>query len=309
MSVQILLATCNGAAYLPTQLDSILGQTYGDWLLLIRDDGSTDGTRAILADYRTKYPDKIVILPEDGKKLGACGSFAELMATADADYLLFCDQDDFWLPEKLACDLEKMAAMERQFGAALPLLVHSDLVVTDASLCIVQPSLWRFQHTQPEYSNCLNRLLVQNYATGCTIMINRAARDCALPVPAAAVMHDWWLTLVTAAFGQVGYLDKPLVFYRQHGLNDVGAQGFTVGDLCSRFRRRHEVRAVIRRLQCQAGAFLDVYRGRITPIQEEMLEVFANMEAFNGFLRRWYMLKYHFFYTGLLRNLGRLIIG
>jgi hypothetical protein len=123
------------------------------------------------------------------------------------------------------------------------------------------------------------------------------------------MMHDWWLSLVTAAFGRVGYVDSPLVCYRQHGLNDIGAQGFTVADVVRRFTRWRDAREIIRQVQRQGASFLNRYRDRLAPAQREMLEVYARLDSFNGLLRRWYLLKYRFLYTGLVRNLGRLVIG
>ncbi len=308
-TVTILLATYNGAQHLPAQLDSLLDQTCTDWRLLVRDDGSTDATPSILADYQARFPDRISVVPGAGRNLGASGNFAALMAEADSDFLMFCDQDDIWLPEKIGRTLSAMRELEGRHGTELPLLVHTDLTVTDERLTVVQPSLWRYQHTAPSLSAHLNRVLVQNYATGCTMLFNRAARDLALPIPTAAVMHDWWLVLVSAAFGQVGFVDAPLVLYRQHGVNEIGAQGFTPGDVLRRFTQWQQARAIIRQVLGQGAAFLDRYRDRLTPPQREMLEVYARLDSFNGLLRRWYILKYHFFYTGLLRNLGRLMIG
>lgn len=305
----ILLATCNGARHLAEQLDSLLAQTVAGWRLLVRDDGSGDATPAILADYQARFPDRITILPDDGRRLGACANFAALMAAADADYLMFCDQDDVWLPEKIERTMAAMRAMEQSCGTGLPLLVHTDLSVTNGWMQVVRPSLWRFQHTDPSLSSHLNRVLVQNYATGCTILFNRAARDLALPVPGAAVMHDWWLLLVAAAFGRVGAINEPLVLYRQHGVNEVGAQGFTLADVVRRFTQPGRAREIIRQVQRQGAAFFDRYRDRLSPPQREMLSVYSRLDSFNGILRRWYLLRYRFFYTGLLRNLGRFIIG
>lgn len=309
VSLTILLATYNGAQHLPAQLDSLLAQTCADWRLMARDDCSTDATPAILADYQARFPDRISIVPGDGRNLGPCGNFAALMAAAASDYFMFCDQDDVWLPEKIERTLAAMRELEGSHGSGKPLLVHTDLAVTDERLTVVEPSLWRYQHTDPAHSTRLNRLLVQNYATGCTMLFNRAARDLALPIPTAAMMHDWWLALVTAAFGQVGFVDTPLVLYRQHGLNDIGAQGFTPADVVRRFTRFGEARAIIRQVLAQGAAFHDRYREQLSPAQREMLSVYARLGECNGLLRRWYLLKYRFFYTGLLRNLGRLVIG
>jgi len=308
-SVQVLLATYNGAPYLAAQLDSLLAQTHGDWRLLVRDDGSTDATLGILAAYRERFPEKITLLPPDGRRLGAAASFAALLAAADGDYLMFCDQDDVWLPEKIECTLAAMAALEARHGADRPLLVHTDLTVTDGELVPVAASLWGFQHTDPVDGASLNRLLVQNVVTGCTAMLNRPLRDLALPLPAGAMMHDWWLALVAAAFGAIGHLSVPTAFYRQHGANDVGAVGLNLGDVIRRFRQWDEINLVIRQLYRQAGVFLDRYRERLAAEQVEMLTAFATMGEAGAWERRRRILKYRFFYAGIIRNVGRLVIG
>lgn len=307
--VEILLATCNGAAHLRQQLESLFAQSYENWQLLVRDDCSVDATPAILAEYCARFPHKVTILEHGDKRLGAAGNFNALMEAADCTYLMFCDQDDCWLPEKIAKTMQVMERLESRRGSASPLLVHSDLAVTDENLAAVADSLWRFQHSDPEAGVLLNRLLTQNTVTGCTVMINRALRDLALPVPAAAVMHDWWLALVAAAFGAVAHLSEATVLYRQHGANDVGATGFNLADIVRRFARWQEMNEVIRQLYRQGDALLERYRQRLTPVQREMLEAFATMEAANWYERRRRILKYRFFYTGLLRNIGRLILG
>ncbi len=305
----ILLATYNGALHLAAQFDSLLAQTHANWRLMARDDGSADATPAILADYQARFPDRITIVTDDGRRLGACGNFALLMAEADADYLMFCDQDDIWLPEKVERTLAAMRALERQQGAGTPLLVHTDLKVVDEGLQTVADSLWRFQHADPVKGGALNRLLVQNSVTGCTVMINRPLRDLAQPLPAGAVMHDWWLALTAAAFGAIGRVPEATVLYRQHRGNDTGARQWDAGYAGEQLTRLGEQRAVMARLQRQGAAFLDRYRDRLAPAQREMLEAYARLGSCNGLLRRWYLLRYRFFYTGLLRNLGRLVIG
>lgn len=305
----ILLAAYNGALHLAAQLDSLLAQTHTDWQLLARDDGSTDATPAILADYRDRFPDRIAVVPDDDRNLGPCGNFALLMARADAGYLMFCDQDDVWLPQKIERTLAAMRELEARCGEGLPLLVHTDLKVVDAELRPVADSLWRFQRSDPRGGTALNRLLVQNAVTGCSVMVNRHLRDLALPLPTEAVMHDWWLALVAAAFGAIGQVPETTVLYRQHGKNDTGARQWDVGYAGEQLTRLGEQRAVMARLQRQGAAFLDRYRDRLAPAQREMLEVYARLDSFNGLLRRWYLLKYRFLYTGLVRNLGRLVIG
>lgn len=307
--IDILLATCNGASYLAPQLDSLLSQSRGDWRLLVRDDCSQDDTPSILARYRDRFPERIVILPSSGERLGAAANFAELLAMTDGDYLMFCDQDDVWLPDKIERSLEVMVEMERCYGREAPLLVHTDLTVVDQDLAPISPSLWRFQHCDPVGGTALNRLLIQNTVTGCTALINRPLRELALPLPSETIMHDWWLALVAAAFGHIAHVQEPTVLYRQHGANDIGAIGFTLGDVLRRISTLREGDVVMGRLYCQAGAFLERYRELLTSEQTKLLEAFATMEQVGAVERRRRILKYRFFYTGLIRNIGRLILG
>ena len=143
MNVQILLSTYNGERYLGALLDSILAQTYQDWNLLIRDDGSSDGTMSVIQDYISK-DSRITLLPSK-ENVGVISSFELLLKSSSAPYLLFCDQDDVWLPKKVDILYSCMLDEERNFPGK-PLLVHSDLLVVDADLNIISNSFW-------EYSN------------------------------------------------------------------------------------------------------------------------------------------------------------
>lgn len=133
-AVDILLATWNGERYLAEQIDSILAQSYSNWRLLIRDDGSSDGTRDIIGRYVSENPERLELIEGGAPGLGACGNFAYLMAHATSDYVMFCDQDDVWLPHKAERLLEEMQRLEEQHGTDQPLLVHSDLKVVGPDL-------------------------------------------------------------------------------------------------------------------------------------------------------------------------------
>ncbi len=223
-TIDILLATYNGESFLEEQLDSIAAQTHGDWRLIARDDGSTDRTPEILQAFRTRHPDKVVVLEDRDGNLGLVRNFSHLMERSDAPYAAFCDQDDVWIPEKLELSLAKMRELERQHGAETPLLVFTDLAVVDEELKVISSSFWRYQGLSPERCNSLARLLLQNVVTGCTALLNSALVDLSGPVPDAAKVHDWWAALVATAFGTLGYVDRPTVLYRQHGENLIGAR-------------------------------------------------------------------------------------
>jgi glycosyltransferase involved in cell wall biosynthesis len=112
VSVQILLATYNGARFLREQLDSLFNQTFQDFTVLIRDDGSTDNTVQIIEEYNQKFPNKITLLEDSFKNVGATQNFGILLENATADYIFFCDQDDIWVKHKIEKSLQKIQSLE-----------------------------------------------------------------------------------------------------------------------------------------------------------------------------------------------------
>jgi len=119
----------------------LLNQTYGNWSLIIRDDGSTDDTVEIIRDYRERFPGKVTLLEGQGRRLGPCQSYARLLERTTANYIMFCDQDDLWLPEKIEETLHRMRSLELQYPG-LPLLIHTDMKVADRDLRVSSDSFW-----------------------------------------------------------------------------------------------------------------------------------------------------------------------
>lgn len=222
-TVDILLATYNGADYLAEQIESLLEQDYPHWRVLARDDGSRDNSVEILRRYAERDPERFVLVGQDGANLGFVGNFATLMEQSTADYLAFCDQDDVWLPEKLTVSLDRMRELEAAHGADAPLLVHTDVRVVDRDLREIAASIWGYQGTDPVTGDKLNRLLIRNVVVGCAAMFNKPLKDLALPIPKEAKAHDWWIAMVAAALGAVGHVTAPTVLYRQHAGNAIGA--------------------------------------------------------------------------------------
>lgn len=231
----ILMSTYNGERYLRQQIDSILGQTDREWRLLVRDDGSTDGTQAILSDYAQAHPERICVMESKQHNLGAKRSFEELLAHAEkSDYYMFADQDDVWLPEKIAVTKRKMQELEQIHGSAKPMVVHTDLRVVDEELKEMHPSFWRYSNIRPEILDSnVHYLCICNAVTGCAMMMNDAARTISLPFYEQAYMHDQWIgAVVLAKGGVVCPVDEATMLYRQHRKNVVGAVSyrFTLGD-------------------------------------------------------------------------------
>jgi glycosyltransferase involved in cell wall biosynthesis len=235
IKIAVLLPTFNGEKYLAEQLDSVLAQGHKDIVVVIRDDGSSDGTREIIRSYRDGFPDKIHVIDGDGTNLGASGSFAFLMRFVllhkkelglGKAYMMFCDQDDIWAENKIEIEIDKMLQVEAG-NDDIPVVVHSELRVVSDSGNVIAESFTRYQGLEPA-KNRFKHIALCNTVTGCTALINESLAARALPVPEAAVMHDWWLALVASAFGKVVFIDQPLVEYRQHGSNTLGAREYRV---------------------------------------------------------------------------------
>ena len=139
------MAVCNGEAFLPEQMDSILCQSDERWHLTVSDDGSVDDSAAIIDEYVLRYPNRIARY-RSGRRFGnARDHFFHLMARCDADYMLFCDQDDVWYPDKVLKTRRALEDAETAWGRDMPVLVFSDQTPTDAELKPLAPSLMRYQ--------------------------------------------------------------------------------------------------------------------------------------------------------------------
>ncbi len=221
--IAILLSTYNGEKYLAEQLESLFNQTYKDFTLYVRDDGSNDGSLDILKNYKKKYSN-IVIHSEDSKKnIGACLSFMWLLENVDSKYYMFCDQDDIWLPNKIDLTFDKMKQNEIR-NEEKAIVVFTDLAVVDENLNEISSSFWNYTKINPWIINNFEYLSVCNLMTGCTMMLNKKVCFTMLPISSKAVMHDCWIALKTVASGGIiDFVGEPTILYRQHENNVIGA--------------------------------------------------------------------------------------
>lgn len=306
--IDILVATFDGERWLPAQLDSLLAQSHPEVRIVIRDDGSRDGSRAIAARYASEHPDRIRILPHDGVNRRACGNFAELLRHAEAPYAMFCDQDDVWHPDKVEVSL---AAMRRAEASApgLPVLVHTDLAVVDQDLAPIAPSLARFLGLDLVGGASLPRLLAHNVVAGCTTLMNRPLIDRCLPIPPEAIMHDWWVALVAAACGRIEVVPHALAEYRQHPANVLGAMGMTWRRLARRLCASPLAGARDRldRGYRQAGALRSSLGARMPAQAAATVDAFVAMRGRGWLGRRAVLVRHGFWMNGALRNLGLLV--
>ncbi len=302
-NVAILLATYNGESYLPEQIQSILKQTWPHWHLYIGDDGSQDSSPAIASDFAARFPERIHVVDTDGKRRGPDNTFSRLLELTDSSYFMFCDQDDVWLPHKMEKTLECMRSLETRIGERTPVLVHTDACVVDSSLRQLDASAWHYGYNIPEFSTCLNRLLIQNMVFGCTMMINSALKRQATPIPNGVVQYDWWLALVSVCFGKTDYLSEPTLLYRQHEKNSVGIRRWGAAYILDKILQFGDQTPLVASRR-QAAALLSRYRDSLSSTDRKMLEHYSSLGEKGFFAKRKTLLQYRFFKTGLARNVG-----
>lgn len=299
MSCLVLIACYQGERFLHTQLDSLLNQSFKDFQILARDDGSTDKTKAILEEYSLRHPEKITVLPS-GARLGVVGNFNALLEQANSDIIFFCDQDDIWEHDKVELTL-------KAFRTKTPLLVHTDLQIVDEKAICMHRSFWEYSQIDPLEGNNFNRVLVQNHVTGCTMAINKALRDLAYPIPKEAIMHDWWISLIASACGQIAAVESQTVRYRQHSSNTLGARAIGLKDGFKKlfqFLKEPEMNTKDAELRGkQAAALHERLKKILPPGKIKSLELFLKADEMSILKRKWVYLLHKFSRQGLKKTI------
>lgn len=222
--IAILMATYNGEKFLEEQIQSILWQDVQDWELYLHDDKSKDDTLKIIDDYVNKYPEKIHLLQDEADSgRGARDSFMWLLDHVDSDYYMFSDQDNIWLPHKIATVYKRICEEEIKHPSS-PIMVYTDLCVADQYGSPMRLSSYEMAKMKPKWFDSFDAYRVMCKCAGCTTIINRQAKECAIPIHPFAFMHDWWIALmVWKNGGRCISLDVSTILYRQHGNNECGA--------------------------------------------------------------------------------------
>lgn len=242
-NIAILMASYNGEKYIKEQIDSIIGQTYKDWDLYVRDDGSNDSTVEIIKSYERDYPN-IHLLDDKEKHIGAKNSFMKLLSAIESDYYMFCDQDDIWLPTKIERSVNLLEATEKEHSN-IPIIVHTDVTVVDGNLNVLSQSYWRSAHIKPERYKSYNYLAIFCCVQGTTMLFNKLAKQVCYPLAEDVRMHDFWVaTRVIKNGGLIASLYEQTVLYRQHSNNVYGVSFGDSLKLSSKLKSIKEVIAV-----------------------------------------------------------------
>ncbi len=302
-TVKIIVATYNGEKYLREQMDSLLNQSYENLQIEVCDDGSTDRTMEIVREYQAK--DERVTAHVNQENRGYVRNFLEAIRRSTQPYIMLCDQDDIWDPDKVEITLDKMQQKEKQCPGK-PILVYTDAINFDSEK---KERLGRFHQNSHLDTKKVDtaHLFMENKVIGCTVMVNAQIIPYLGECPKEIRVHDWWLAMLCSHFGQIVYVDRPTLLYRQHSGNQIGGSSFGsyVKDRLSGLRRQ---RQALQSSYRQGRAFLELYGDRMEDDQRAIAKAFAKMEHAGWFLRRYYMCRYGFTKSGLIRNIGLFLV-
>jgi glycosyltransferase involved in cell wall biosynthesis len=250
--VSIAMATCNGAKFLPRQLDSIYAQTYQPLEVVAVDDCSDDETLTILEEYRRRQGLRVVRNPT---RLGFVKNFEKAISLCSGEYIALSAQDDIWLPHKI----ERLVS---SIGGTS--LICSDVSLIDERDAVMIQSLQRALHIPiPHQKNQFITLAFLDYVRGCTSMFHRSLISRALPIPEAAMSHDWWLGICATRMRGITYLSEQLTLYRRHSTNTVGV---------------HE----LWKLASALRYFFSSYRKEIFKRERNRIRLYLDMRLYNN---------------------------
>lgn len=240
--IAILLGVYNGEKYLAEQIESLLSQTYKEWTLYIRDDASTDKTIDIINKYVHLHKNIIISIIDHEGNLGCNGNYFKLLSLVDSQYYMFCNTDDFWFPNKIEISMKRMLK-EESLNNTIPILVHTDLSITDANLNLTVESYWVDVNLNPEKFKSYNTLGICSIAAGATMLFNKGARALTFPILNGVPFFDHWIAMQVVRKGIIATIHQPTIAYRQIGTNLAAV---TTGDGNNIFNKLMNIKNVLR---------------------------------------------------------------
>jgi len=298
IKVDILLSTFNGEQFLQQQLDSLVRQNYTNWNLIVRDDGSSDSTVAILESFMKEHDSKVHII-RDGLHLDVAESFLKLLRLSKNPYILFCDQDDIWHPDKINTLLTLMLKTESG-RVDIPVCAFSKAELIDQlniPMKIVVPDIHRFNiNTKP------TAFFFANYVPGCCLMLNSKVRVLADLFDCKGLYHDHFCIIITAILGKLAFCPNSLISYRIHEKNTVGYRRIKLN-----FRDRlFLIKAQFKRILSN-NKYRDLYSTYLSLIKSvysfganeyligewgKVIKMYSNINNLTFFARKYLIIKY-----------------
>ena len=228
--IAILMATYNGEMFLREQIESIIRQTYTNWILYIQDDGSCDSTLDIIKEYEAK-DNRIKHFDIGLSHQGAGMNFLSMLNVIESKYYMFCDQDDVWFSDKIEKTLSRMSAVESE-NPDKPIIVHTSRTFTDSCLNVKLQSEFNPRGKSDEnvarkieLLKNPNILRIYTIVGGCTMMLNRAVKEIVFPYINVRV-HDSVCAMAVANSGGgiISTIIEPTMYYRLHSNQTCGVQ-------------------------------------------------------------------------------------
>lgn len=279
LTIDILLATYNGAAYIVQQIHSLQTQTYTQWRLLIHDDGSSDNTLAFVTQMAAS--DSRIQLIEDKIRLhSASENFMYLLQFSDADFTICCDQDDIWFENKLEVLYDAIRNRNQKIPQAVygnGYMFYCDTGIVSGRSVLMPPE--RLQDV----------LFLNGGIQGCAILFNKKMRQLCLDRPDYVCMHDHLFTLVALTFGEFTYVDRYLMLYRRHAHTVTDAMAGDFHQKTELFLNKKS--PVLDEKHYRAlRSFYEHYQDRMTKDKRVVFQSFFSIETYNRFRRFWCVL-------------------
>lgn len=308
--IYIIMCTYNGEKYIEEQLDSIANNSISDWMLFVKDDCSTDSTLEKVRIFEQRFPERVRII-KNPKQQGAAFNFLSMTyeigkLISDDDFVMLCDQDDVWNVNKIEITLQKMREVTTEYGNSIPLLVCSDVEVVDENLKVIAKSFKDMNHYNAKKID-FSHLMMENKVQGCTTMINKAFISKLKQLPKHVCMHDGWMGLIASAMGKIAYIEQTTMRYRQHSKNVMGSTDFWQ-DVKQKFSCLSEQKEIVFSSSQQVKEFLLIYEKELDQYCLHAAKACATLEEQNFFMKRFHIIKYHMWKSGILRNIGLMLL-
>lgn len=314
--ITIIMAVYNGQEYIREQLESLKDQTYTEWRLVIRDDRSSDKTAEIVKKFSDEVEQEVIFKVNEKPSGSAKNNFSLLINDAkESDYVMFCDQDDIWKKDKIEITFNKMKQAEERYGRDFPLLVHGDVEVIDENGNINADSMFEMSHINADSK--LPQILIQNHVTGCTMMCNKKliAGISEYASSEYIIMHDYLAALYASVFGKIEVIKKPLLSYRQHSGNSVGAKNNNnpVYLLKRLANGRKSYKEAMETSRNQVKFFVEIYREELAAEkyceEYELMSGYASLGSRAKLYRIMFYKKNHIWKNGTIRKIMQVIWG
>ena len=266
------MATYNGEKYLVEQLDSIINQTYHNWNLLIRDDNSTDKTLEIIQNYHKKDK-RIKILKDNKGNLGIVRNFEELLKSSESEFIMFSDQDDIWVENKLDMYLKMIEKIKNK-----GFMIHSDAILFDKNKSNILKDTFI---SKKAINRGLENVFFNYFVQGATILISKEIKNFILPFPKEVYLHDRYIHLISELFFERVFINQALIYYRQHDNNQIGAKNTLKTLLSKRYFDKQDYQLI--------KAIYDKYNNLLTTDKKKLIEEYFEItdikkNRFNRFL-------------------------